>query len=98
MLSSINEGEISGKVYRVENGKIYLSGGGPWEFKFHRDNYPEVGKWVTVRYENGNEIVWWRYYQPKGISYLFTPIVILAILTTVLFLIGYRKGWLKEVG
>jgi hypothetical protein len=95
VLSSVNEGEISGKVYRVENGKICLSGGGLWEFKYYGDNYPEVGKWVRVRYENGDTITRWEYYQPKGISYLLQPIAILTVLTVVFFLIGYQKGWLK---
>jgi hypothetical protein len=68
VISTINEGEVSGKVYEVENGKICLSGGGLWEFNYHGDNYPEVGRWVTVRYENGNTIASWCYREPPGLT------------------------------
>jgi hypothetical protein len=96
VLGSINEGEVSGRVYEIGDGKICLSGGGLWEFKYHGDNYPEVGRYIEARYENGDTIVWWKYYQPRGISYLLQPIVVLTVLTIVLLFIGCQKGWLRR--
>jgi len=96
ILGSINEGEILGKVYKVGNEKICLSGGGLWEFKYYGDNYPEVGRYIKARYENGNTITQWEYYQPRKTSYLLQPLVVLTVLAFVLFLIGYQKGWLRE--